>query len=114
MKMFNHAKVLLSTFTMVIAITSSAFTYPRRHASIVTSYFANESGTTTTISIGATVPIGYTRVTSTVTSEGLTAYISGECFAPDTKPCLLVAQGSQGDPQSDFAVTEVINGTFNH
>jgi hypothetical protein len=112
MNKIKKLKLLLPAFAVVIALMASAFTYSPKHATIVTSYFANESHSTSSLSIGASVPTGYTRVTPTVISLGLNSYLNAHCKSPITEVCLAAAQGNAGDPQADFTVTAVDNGTF--
>jgi hypothetical protein len=112
MKQMKKLKLLLPALAVVIALMASAFTYSPKHAAIVTSYFANESHATAVPPIGNTVPSGYTRITTAVIPIGLTAYENSHCPSPTTLTCLVVATGNSGDPQIDFTITAVKQGTW--
>lgn len=112
MKNMKKLKLLLPALAVAIALMASAFTYSPNHATVVTSYFANESHASGGVSIGASVPSGYSRVTPAVVLAGLTAYLNAHCPGPATPVCTLTASGTSGNPQVLFTVTAMKNGTW--
>jgi hypothetical protein len=112
MKNISKLKILLSAFAVAISLVASAFTYSHKHATVVTSYFANESHSTVTQTIGNSVPSAYTRVTPAVLAVGVIAYLNAHCPSPETIVCLVSAQGSSGDMQTNFTITAVKAGNW--
>lgn len=109
---FKPQRFTLPVLAIIIALIASAFVYSPKHASVVTSYFANESHAAGGVSVGASVPSGYTRVTPAVATLGVSYYETVHCSGPFTTICLVEAQGSAGDPQSDFVIIAIWYGTW--